>query len=663
MRRQALVLTLWLSCLAAFAGAALPATQAAGWQAHELREPGYYQLTAADIAGLAERQAQLAKLLALQDIVYPQQYLLDNELRQLLRPLVHDHEHYVSRLVSPAVGATADPAVNEPAPPQGSDSTTGFVVTSAALTQLQQQPAFALLTEPQLKQLQALQDAVFRQQTLLDTALDLAGFNTEAPASAMPSAQRRLVYQYSFKQGNAVMMPALNWQAAAGCGCAPVIPSQAAFVNFSYALQPYWLNTPQQLNFGSVHRIGLYAFSIDGALKLQPPPNWRNQRPYNDFVNLAQAHNTYLDIVVRSDNDALWQNAAASLALIDQMQHLITEPLRGFWLNNLQPLVTFGLSERRTVADGITLDLDLRNLPPEQHGSVISFIKTLKQQLNNRQPTSNTDSYFVNLTVPVSALLRQSVAADGKTPAAGAELGFYTLDNLLAIAPYVNLMLIRFDDKAQLSGSANTLDLPPFSSRLSGFRQGMKQLKTAIDTMEKTTDANLLLEKMLPVFHMAHFVDADSFANELTYANWNFSGAGLWSLPLNEAQYGKLHAAFNPQPNTDNQFYRGYLTASAALCNVICPHRWQARLLLFGVMGLLALYAAISLVMFELRVLYQQRIFINFLLLQPFLLLLILWCDPFWHPYQELVLVVALVITLALQWYFRQQQRRREHYP
>lgn len=647
----------WLLMVIVLCPAWLGAETAGVWQPLDSRESGYYQLTAADISRLGERQAQLAKLLALQDIVYPQQYLLDNEVRQLLRPLVHDHEHYVSALVRPVSAAV----VSDAAMQQGSDSATGFVVTAEALAKLQQKPEFVLLTEPQLAQLQTLQDAVFRRQAILDTALDLTGFNTEAPAQ-LPSPERRLVYQLSFKQGRAVTMQPLSWQAAAGCGCAPTIPSQASFVNFSYALQPYWLNTPQQLNFGSVHRIGLYAFSIDGAFKLQPPPNWQNRRPYNDFVNLAQAHDTYLDIVVRSDSNALWQNVVASEALIEQMQALITEPLRGFWLNNLQPLVTFGLSERRTVADGITLDLDLRNLPPEQHSSVISFIKTLKQQLNNGRATSNTDSYFVNLTVPVTALLRQS-QADGKTLTTAPELGFYTLDNLLAIAPYVNLMLIRFDDKAQLSAGSNAMQLPAFSSRLSGFRQGMKQLKTAIDTMEKTADANRLLEKMLPVFHMSHFADADSFANELTYANWNFSGAALWSLPLTDVQYGKLNAAFKPLPNTDNQFYRGYLTASAALCDLICPNRWQARLLLFSVVLLLALYGVISLVVFELRVLYQQRLFINFLLLQPFLLLLILWCDPFWHPYQELVLVLALLITLALQWYFRQQQRRREHYP
>lgn len=642
----------WMLALLLLCPAWLNAAAAGVWQPLESRELGFYQLTGADLTALAERQAQLEKLLALQDIIYTEQYLLDNAVRTALRPLVHDYEHYVTELVTKVTLApdTAGSAENQ----------YGYVVSAQKLKDLQQHSAFVVITAQDSKQLASLQDAVFRQQDLLDTALDLVGFAPNIANQSWPVAKRQLLYQQAFKTGPVSSMAPLQWQPVADCGCAPQVPSQASFVNFSYALQPYWLNAPQQVDFASLHRIGLYAFTVDSNYKLQPPPNWQNKRPFNEFINQAQAHNNYLDIVVKNQDLQLWQNARAQQALIDDMQSLLSTSLQGYWLNNLQPLVTLGLSKKRTVADGITLDLDLRQLPQQYHGTVISFIKTLKLQLNHQQPTTNTDTYFVNLTVPISALLRQTKSVPDDTKAQVQELGFYTLDNLLAVAPYVNLLLIRFDDKAQLSNStAEQL----FSTEELGFRLGMQQLKSAIDSMDTTADANMLLEKMLPVFHIRHFADADSFANELTYANWNFSGAGLWSMPLNEAQYSRLRAAFNPQIQTDNQFYKTYLTASAALCNLICPNRWQARLLLFSLVSLLALYGVISLVVFELRVLYRQRYFINFLLLQPFLLLLILWCDPFWHRYQNLVLAVALFITLLLQWYFRKQQQQREHYP
>lgn len=625
------------------------------WQPLESLELGFYQLTSADLAALAARQAQLEKLLALQDIVYTEQYMLDNAVRAALRPLVHDYEHYVTELVS-KVPLPADTSA-------GADSQYGYVVSAPALARLQQQAAFAVLTEQDSALLDSLQDAVFRQQELLDTALDLLGFAANSTRQQWPVAKRELLYRQAFKSGPAASMAALQWQPVADCGCAPQLPAQAAFVNFSYALQPYWLNKPQLIDFGSLHRIGFYAFTIDSNHKLQAPPNWQNRRPFNEFINQAQAHNSYLDIVIKNQDMQLWQTANAHQALIDDIQALLNTPLQGYWLNNLQPLVTLGLSAKRTVADGITLDLDLRRLPAEQHSSVISFIKTLKLQLNQQQPTTDSDSYFVNLTVPISALLRQTRLVQDKTTAATQELGFYTLDNLLAVAPYVNLMLIRFDDKAQLDESAAEQAMPQFGTEVSEFRLGMQRLKSAIDSMEDSVKANILLEKMLPVFHMKYFADAGRFSNELIYANWNFSGAALWSLPLSDVQYSRLRAAFNPPVQTDNHFYKAYLSASGALCNLICPNRWQARLLLFSVVSLLALYGAVSLVVFELRILYRQRYFINFLLFQPFLMLLILWCDPFWHPYQNLVLVVALVITLLLQWYFRQQQRQREHYP
>lgn len=469
----------------------------------------------------------------------------------------------------------------------------------------------------------------------------------------------------------------IKWLPVEGCNCAPAVPAQANFVNFSYGLQPYWHTEQQQLDFGSLHRIGLYAFTLDPQFNLRSPPNWKNQRPFNEFINTAQAHNTYLDIVIRIDNKKLWSESHCIRdALLEQIISLVTEPLNDFMLNNLQPVVTLGISKKRTMADGVTLEMDLSSLSVEEYANAVQFVKKLRGDLNGRNEVTNTDAYFVNLILPAN-VLEDITTSEGEISSDFED----KRKHFNSLIQQINLILVGFkpapqsmlllqskpQEKSDVAYKA--LIIEQVSQQIKGFRAEMQTFKSTIDSMDKMSEAAVLLEKILPVFNISQFgnadvVDTERFENELNYANWNFSGAALWSLPLARPDYYQaLNQAFNPQIDTGNAFYRLYLKASGELCGLVCPNRWEARLLLFSIAVLLVVYGLVSLVIFELRALYRNRFFIIFMLLQPLLVLLILWCDPFWHPYQDLVLFGALLLTLLLLWFFHRQQQRREHYP
>ena len=129
---------------------------------------------------------------------------------------------------------------------------------------------------------------------------------------------------------------------------------------------------------------------------------------------------------------------------------------------------------------------------------------------------------------------------------------------LVTLAPLVNLLLVRFDaDVMAAQRSAQQLTPQPAApdkeQSAYPFRRQMKSLKTAIDSMPSADEATMLLEKLLPLFEILPLeqsgqLSQQDLANDLTYANWNFSGAAFWALPLSAGQYQVVSKAFTIAP-------------------------------------------------------------------------------------------------------------------
>lgn len=518
----------------------------------------------------------------------------------------------------------------------------------------------------------ALEGQIFRSEPLLKVALDSVGFatvdaSTDTPlASAEQNRLRQLVYTNSFKAGRwPVQAPEpLRWQATPDCGCAAEIVKQERFTSFSYGFVPYWQSGTSQIAFNAFNRIGLYSFTLGEHNQLQSPPNWRNNRQFNEFINTAQAHNTYLDIVVSAFDQISYQPADLQ-RLRQQLVAELTTPMTGFALNNLQPWLSFGLSPRRTLADGITFNLDLTGLSTAEQLNFATFLRELRADLKLPPRAANTDSYYINLKVPAQAVLSaalpkpMALQSEATAPANMATTS-YTPEKLAELASLVNLLLVRFEHSAEATLSQQLGS----EHELYQFRREMKLLKTAIDAMADADDATLLLEKILPLFEMKQLqqssqLSAADFRNNLTYANWNFNGAAFWILPLSFAQYDAVQQAFSVRANY------GYPQVLQQLCDRVCPKRWFWRLgLALLLLSVLAVYLLAKLFYYPLqRWLEHPALMYGVPLVFTIGLLLILSCDPYWHQFQSLILVVVLTAVVLGFILYRRLQQRREHYP
>ncbi|WP_166837598.1 hypothetical protein [Rheinheimera pleomorphica] len=670
----------------------LPATAAAS-APERVRVSGYYQLTEADLATLAARQAIIDAVAALKGQLFTERYQLVNTLQPLLRPIKRPSTDYAALLISTeplsSDAAAAEPVADTSAAEHSAAENTAaentatavsaaaaapamlYGIDSDGLAQWQQLPEVASLPEAQLQQLAPLAGQIFLTEAMFGVALDSIGFagaTTDVPiTTAEQSRLRQLVFDNGFKAGKWQPESAqpLQWQASAECGCAAQIVKQERFTNFSYGLVPYWQTQTTEIAFVNFNRIGLFGFTLGKDNKLLAPPNWQNSRHFNGFINLAQAHNTYLDLVVSGFDRISYQPLALDnlrAALVTQL----TTPMDGFALNNLQPWLSFGLSARRTLADGVTFDLNLANLTEAEQLNFISFLRQLRADLNLGAEAANTDKYFINLKVPASAVLTAALPAYQAMQAEKYRSDtIYAPDKLATLAPLVNLLLVRFDaDVMAAQQLTPQLAAPDKAQAAYPFRRQMKSLKTAIDSMPSADAATMLLEKMLPLFEILPLeqsgqLSLQDLANDLTYANWNFSGAAFWALPLSAGQYQVVNQAFTVAPAYQ------YQQLLQQVCDEVCPKRWFWRLVLASLLiAVASLYLLATLLYYPLlRYLEHPLLLYGAPLLFAIGLLLILSCDPYWHQFQSLILLAVLALVLLGFMLYRRMQQRRQHYP
>jgi hypothetical protein len=641
---------------------------------------GYYQLTEADLATLAQRQAIIDAVTALQGQLFTERYQLINTLQPLLRPIKRPSADYLPLLISvqpaPSDDVAGDDATDRGTPEKctrdkgivadisaAAGPPVFYGISSTCLAQWQQLPEVASLPEAQLRQLASLAGQIFQSEAVFGVALDSIGFaaaTADVPITAAEQSRlRQLVFDNAYKAVPWPLPPAkpLQWQASADCGCAPQIVKQERFTNFSYGLAPYWQTQATEIAFASFNRIGLYGFILGKDNQLLAPPNWQNSRDFNAFINLAQAHNTYLDLMVSGFDSISYQPDALDKLRL-KLVEILTTPMAGFALNNLQPWLSFGLSPRRTLADGVTFDLDLTQLSAAEQLNFVSFLSRLRADLQLDEKAANTDSYFINLKLPAEAVLSTALPGYQAIKTEKYHSGtIYAPDKLADLAPLVNLLLVRFD--VGTTALENALAQPDYR-----FRREMKLLKTAIDTMASADEATMLLEKILPLFEIVPLEQSgqlrlQDLANDLTYANWNFSGAAFWSLPLSAKQYQVVTDAFSIAPA-----YR-YQQLLQQVCDEVCPKRWFWRLVLALLLTAVAsLYLLAALLYYPLqRYLEHPLLLYGAPLVFAIGLLLILSCDPYWHQFQALILVAVLALMLLGFMLYRRMQQRRQHYP
>ena len=601
--------------------------------------PIYYQLTSDDLADFARWNETLNELYALVGKQYTDELALYNDARPLLKKLTDNYEGNLIQLVKKkTVAATKDQSAE-----------VVYLITEASFKAMNQRLSIAILSEEQLAALQTIENLVFAQQYLVDVALKMAGLEQlgeMAQAVIIHTAEKR---GFASQQN----IPVLDWQASPDCGCAENFMPETGHPSVFYGFSPYWF-TPEQsglVDFSKLTRIGYFSATlkpdISGNNHLQIPLNWRAERPYSEFVDTAHKFRVKVDLVISNRRAALSKKAHPDNydygeLLIEQIASAVKTPLLEYPVNVLKPTLSLGMSPTRTMADGVTLNFDLQQMTDiERHDEFKTFIRLLKAQLDY----GASGRYFLNLMIPAKQLL----ANDGKGS------GFYTMENLIAIEPYVDLFIMVFEDlEATVTADTDTSKDDETASTESTEPQDnntvalMKKLRTVLGKKQYINSAEKLYAKTVPMLASVNDGDDQQDLTEtLEYTSWSFLGAAYWTLPLTEqAQQSLDETYFASNFAATDELMQPVMDMAIQVCNTLCPNRWLLRVVLFLLVCVVLLGVIASIWVYQLRVLLASWTSMGFGAVAAVFVLLVFTCDPYWKEHQAMIFAI-FVLTLS----------------
>ncbi len=531
---------------------------------------------------------------------------------------------------------------------------TNYTVTQQSLDALKTALNIVDYSPLPIAKLQPLVDTVFYQNDVWRLALEMAGF-----ASLTQSDKDKLETLFTKTVIPAgVQAQAIQWSESS-CGCAQTVSDTDLYQNFIVGYYPYWLaGTPQNLDFHLYSRIQYFTHTLDTNNQIRSPLNWQNSKPYTQFVDQAHRYRVKVDAVVSNE---IWseENLVFDDQLVSEIDALVKQKREGDLLNQLKPYLSLGTSPERTMADGVTLHLNLRRLDEAAQQRFLTFIPKLKQTLNGTQQAQPSDEYYVNLSVPAYYLVVKP------------DQGFYTLDNLLAISPYINLLFI-------------TIDRPEVFSKPLDTMETLKSIRDLLDKHPNVQEANNLLRKIVPLVtttaptttsstgsqasttasgNSSTNAVATTLQNAFDYTEWNYSGIGLWSLPLtpdaNQVATNSLQAAGIPPTG----FQKTISSLSAQVCNFMCPHRWLVRVALFVGVVVWLVYMLLVWTYTLSRKWYFPRYALILFAALAVTFLFALICDPYWKEQQAIILMLFFSIGLIAMVVIVLHKRRVAKFP
>ncbi|AQS39593.1 hypothetical protein Sps_04508 [Shewanella psychrophila] len=549
-----------------------------------------------------------------------------------------------------------------------------YAVNSEAITQLYQRYSIVSLSSDQLKLLTPLADQSFANLYLFQVALkDLLLANS---ASTQLKSQGLIdLYQVAKKQGKVpteVNNP-LQWNATPDCGCADNIALEGLNTRFYYGFYQYWQENELTIDYSKLTRLAYFSASIQGN-KVTTPPNWQADKPNSQFIVNAHNHRVKVDLVF-SNGQLQSSGEEVSILfnddLIDQIVTTVKTPLRGYAINKFKPIMSLGTSPKRTMADGVTLNLDLRSLKTVADFEMfIRFIKKLKQQLYLSEKTDMAgieDPYYLNILVPAYDLIDNSSS-------------FYTIDNLNRIEPYINLFIMNFDslsiseqqsineqvidnhgvsELAAESGSVNSNE--QVSSSTTYKVSLLKELRTQLGDKQYSDIAGKIFNKTIPLINVDDkFQELEQVLN---YSKWSYLGAAFWSYPLSSEVSELINSTYFVSEEVEFSALVPAVTLATKVCNTLCPLRWQLRVVIYCLIGLVLIYAVASIWAFRLRQLFSRWYFLLFMLASAMFIMLVFSCDPYWKEQQQLFIFIFVLIVFAANVIRQREKNNRSNLP
>ncbi|CAG8999759.1 MAG: hypothetical protein CENE_01738 [Candidatus Celerinatantimonas neptuna] len=625
----------------------------------------YYQLTQDDLKILSERKTALDTLAKLSAQQFDRRSVLYNDLHtqfsQLGQTQININALIESESIDNPIATKSEiqsTSTTKASTRETSQQTTSVQETTASNQTKTNAPSLvwmvkrsalkALLAQRNLvafpkdiiKKLGPLQNEVFASTRLMGMALNLAGLSASQEAPLIES-----ILTLAGKTG---IMPTVDhpiiWHAPEGCGCKDSKESIFSADHF-YGFYPYWIHPKDgtTIHFSQFDRIGLVAATLNPALasknKLIVPPNWSTSAKESQFIQTAHRYRSKVDLVVTTP-DSLTQSQLESLftqSVIQELVDAVKQPLDHRFSNRMQPLLSFGISPVPTIADGITLDIDLSPLTtPQSQKAFLQFAQKLKESLQGSQERSAhfSDRYYLNIVIPINRLPKK------------VKHNFYTLANLLTLSRWTNFFIMR--------SAAHTA-----STHRSGQTTELRNIRYAqiwLNRQKNQEQAARVYCHVLPILTNTNTVTSKTAIAKLNqrvhFASWGFSGAAFWPIPLTDSAQEVVSKVYYPPSTTPSAPLAVMMTKANQLFNWVCPHRWFLRVLLLGIFAIILTILIASIWYYPWRKMIVSLPFVGVSALAIFALMLVFIADPYFKDEQGpiilgLMLIIAMIVLIV----------------
>lgn len=412
---------------------------------------------------------------------------------------------------------------------------------------------------------------------------------------------------------------------ADGCGCSREFSSKV------FGFYPAWLATgeAQTVDFSLFDRLVYYSLDLNQDGNIEGAQRWSEDSNIAAFINEAYKH--YVDVDV-SINVFGWQSwteqtmntAILRVASIVKKKFEITDG--GIQID--PQLILNGTSVH---ADGVVLNFKNYSDYEQDRHKIVTFVTKLAEALGH----SRGSEIALNVMLDVD---------------------FDTID---AEALLTDLEVVMIDDGDNVAPIDHVLMFLQESTS-----KNKKNLRRKIEDEFRGAHRRDVMRKIIPVISpLGHQYDVQNekvvpfaqFKDDLIYFQDNFSGVGLWPLPLDtDPDFDTIKQYIIELYGTEksNNLLRE-LTSDYVpqLCQFACPNRWLFRLLFDVLLGLFVIYLVAAIWINYLRVLYRRYFlyFVAYSLLILLVVLISLACDPYWQKRADVV-VAGIFISGIVVW-------------
>ncbi|MDG0803422.1 hypothetical protein [Pectobacterium polaris] len=490
---------------------------------------------------------------------------------------------------------------------------------------------FKLTVPPEeiLKTLAPLQDEVFSSLYLFQMALNELGIEPD---------DLQNYDMFNMKKGPIpVHAEALQWVAPADCGCQDTVKSIFTMGTF-YGFYPYWqhLVKGQTIDFSRLDRIGYVGAVMKPEGKgntLVLPQNWLAEQKFSQFIQTAHRYRTKLDLVVTTPRD-LSQDQLIGLFTDDMVKQLVesvTAPMDKYVINNLLPWISFGLEGVPTMADGITLDIDLSILnTPQSKQAFFSFLDKLKVALRQSEhrhssvseldgELTSSDKYYLNVIIPTKEVVERNKS-------------FSDFNDFNALSKRTNLLIAR-------PGS------PTISDTTKEELDQIKGLQRWLGKQSDQLDVQQVYKRLVPMLISEDNRNKTLALTQLVnLSSWSFLGAGYWPLPLSDVNEQLIDKTFFPEAQQYPPPINQVLNSVSQMLNWICIHRWELRAGLFVSFLFILLLLIICIWSFPLRKHLSRLPFVALTSLSISGLMLVFVADPAFQAYQGPIMLIFIIV-------------------